>query len=65
MKVVNSYGVKIDYDVAVMMMDDELRESLHDKLSPCSEQKFFEEYAEAHEKQFNEEWELDKPNPCY
>lgn len=65
MKVKNEYGVKIDYEIAVMMMDDEIREDLSAELAPCSEQEFFDAYAKAHSEKFDEEWELDKPNPCY
>lgn len=63
--VVNNYGVNIDFDVAVMLMDDEIREQLHYKLAPCSDQLFFDSYAKEHELKFNEVWELAKENPCY
>lgn len=63
--VVNEYGVSIDFKVAEMMMDEEIMESLHTKLAPCTDQEFFDEYAKAHEEKFNEVWELAKPNPCY
>lgn len=66
MKCVNNfYGVAIDFEVAVSMMDDEIREELNDKLAPCSEQLFFDEYVKAHEEKFGEEFELAKENPCY
>ena len=68
--VTNDYGVDIDYDVAVNLMDDEIREQLHEKLvmqsaEDCTEQKFFDEYCKAHEEKYGEEWELAKENPCY
>lgn len=68
--VTNDYGVDIDYDIAVNMMDDEIREQLHEKLvmqsdEDCTEQKFFDEYCKAHEEKYGEEWELAKENPCY
>ena len=63
--VVNEHGVSIDYDVAVSLMDDEIREKLHFRLAPCTEQEFFDAYAKAHEDKFDEEWELAKENPCY
>ena len=65
MKVVNDYGTKINYDVAVMLMDEEIREELHAELSPCSEQEFFDAYAKAHAAMYGEEWELAKANPVY
>lgn len=59
----NSYGVAVDFDVAVNLMDDDLREELNAELAPCSDQEFFDAYARAHEERFGEEWEPDKPNP--
>ena len=32
------------WDAVAMMMDDELREALHDRLSPCTELEFLAEY---------------------
>lgn len=64
-KVYNEYGVEIPYSVAVSLMDDEIRERLHNKLAPCTDQKFFDEYVELHERTFGEVWELAKENPCY
>lgn len=68
--VTNDYGVDIDYDVAVNLMDDEIREQLHEELvmqsdEDCTEQKFFDEYCKAHEEKYGEKWELAKENPCY
>lgn len=65
MKVVNDYGIEFEFDVAVSLMDDELREKIHNKLAPCTDQEFFNEYAKRHEEKFDEEWELAKENPCY
>lgn len=38
--VVNEYGVNVDYDLAVSMMDDDLREEIHGDLAPCTDQQF-------------------------
>lgn len=65
MKVINMNGTEINYDVAVYMMDDEIREYLHNELAPCTEQEFFTEYEKAHAEKYSEEWELSKENPCY
>lgn len=46
-------------------MDDDIREKLHNKLSPCSEQKFFTAYEEAHRHHFGLDWELSKSNPTW
>ena len=64
MYVTNSNGTRIDFDVAVQLMDDDLREQLHMELAPCTDQEFFDAYAKAHEDRFGETWELDKANPA-
>lgn len=63
--VMNYYGVEIDFDVAVMMMDDEIREEVHADLAPCTDQEFFNEYCKRHEEKYGEEFVLDTENPCY
>ena len=55
---------EINFEAAVDLMDDELREDLHMKLAPCSDQAFFDAYCEAHKQKFGEEFELAKENPC-
>ena len=63
--VVNEYGVEVDFEVAVMYMDDEIREEIHNELAPCTDQEFFDEYAKRHAEKFGEEWEFAKENPCF
>ncbi len=63
--VVNPYGRITDYDAAVNLMDDEIREELHMEIAPCTDQEFFDAYCEAHESKFGEEWELAKENPVW
>lgn len=65
MKVINMNGTEIYYNVAVMLMDDEIREELHRELAPCTEQEFFTAYEKAHAEKYGEELELSKENPCY
>lgn len=65
MQVINKSGMQINYDAAVQLMDDDLREELHAQLAPCTEQEFFTAYEAAHEEKFGEEWELSKENPCW
>ena len=65
MTVKNNYGVEIDWNTAVNLMDDDLREELSADLAPCTEQEFFEAYAKAHDNKVGEAWELAKDNPCY
>ena len=63
MKVINMNGTEINYDAAVLLMDDEIRESICGTVG--SEQEFFNAYEKAHAEKYGEEWELSKENPCY
>lgn len=53
--VANQHGKAVDFDAAVNIMDDCLREELHLKLAPCSNQQFFDEYAHHHLQRFGVE----------
>ena len=59
----NRNGAVIDFESAVQLMDDEIREKLHFDLAPCTDQEFFTAYEKAHEEKYEEEWELSKENP--
>lgn len=59
--VINKNGTQIDFNAAVELMDDEIRESI----TAETEQEFFAAYEEAHEAKYGEEWELSKENPCW
>lgn len=63
--VINSRGTAIDYDAAVALMDDDLREEVAGDLVPCTEQEFFNEYCKRYAIKFGAPWELDKSNPTY
>lgn len=63
--ITNEFGVEINFDAAVNLMDDEIREMLHEEIAPCTEQEFFDAYCKAHEDRFGEEWELAKENPVF
>jgi len=65
MLVENMSGTEIDFGSAVELMDDEIRERLHDDMAPCSEQEFFTAYEKAHLAKFGQEWELSKENPVW
>lgn len=64
MKVINANGKEIDFDSAVTMMDDEIRERLHAE-GYETEQEFFTAYEKAHAEKYGEEWELSKANPVW
>ena len=63
MMVINMNGTEINYEAAVELMDDEIRESICGTVD--SEQEFFTAYEKEHAKKYGEEWELSKENPCY
>lgn len=64
MNIKNYYGQEIDFDVAVELMDDEIREATANE-GWYTEQEFFNAYCLNHLARFGEEFELNKPNPCY
>lgn len=51
-------GYEVDFDVVVNMMDDEIREELHNKLATCTDQEFVDAYIEAHEAKYGEQFEI-------
>jgi hypothetical protein len=65
MKIINENGHEIDYDAAVNLMDDDLREEVHSEIAPCSEADFFRAYCERHRQMHGEEFEPNKRNPVW
>ena len=55
--VINADGELIDFESAVNQMDDDVRESVHSKLAPCTDQEFFDEYCKQHLEKFHEYFE--------
>lgn len=53
-KVIDRNGKEIDFDAAVQLMDEDLREKVHGEFSGETEQEFIEAYAEAHIEKFGE-----------
>ena len=51
-------GYEVDFDVVVNMMDDEIREKLHNELAPCTDQEFVDAYVAAHEAKYGEQFEI-------
>lgn len=62
-RIINEAGTEIDYDAAVNLMDDDLRERIHSELAPSTESEFFQAYCAAHREKFGEEFEPNKKNP--
>ena len=48
-------GCNVDFDACVNLMDDDIRETVHDELSPCTEQEFVDRYCELHAEKYNGE----------
>ena len=47
-------GEMVDFDVAVNIMDDDIREEVHADLAPCTDQEFIDEYVKRHEAKYGE-----------
>ena len=60
--VTNEWGKEIDFEAAVEIMDDDIREELSDIMAPCSDQSFFFAYCTWHRSKFGEEFEPNKKN---
>lgn len=58
MKTIKDYnGNNIDFEAAVMLMDDEIREQLHGT-GIEDEQEFYNAYCEKHYDKYNEKFEI-------
>lgn len=55
-KVKDANGKEVYYSAAVALMDDDIREQLHEEMAPCTDQEFFTAYEKAHEEKFGEEF---------
>lgn len=50
------HGNEIDFDVAVELMDEDIRDRLHITMEPCSNQEFMDAYAKVHADKYDEEF---------
>jgi hypothetical protein len=46
----------VDYEAAVNIMDDDIREAVHDDLAPCGPQEFVDAYCASHLIKFGEDF---------
>lgn len=51
-KIIDQHGHEIDFDAAVNLMDNEIREDLHDQADTTTDQAFFDAYCARHEAKF-------------
>lgn len=56
--VTDDRGDEINFNAAVALMDDEIRERLHREMAPCTDQEFFDAYLEAHFEKYGEEFRV-------
>lgn len=55
----NQLGEAIDYDAAVMLMDEEICEKVNNEIAQCSYQQFYEAYCKEHKAKYNEDFAPD------
>ena len=55
-KVKDANEKEVYYNAAVALMDDDIREQLHEEMAPCTDQEFFTAYEKAHKEKFGEEF---------
>lgn len=48
-------GCEVSFAACVNLMDDEIREALHNEMAPCTDQEFLDAYVEAHAAKYNGE----------
>ena len=51
-------GCEVDFEICVNLMDDEIRESVHNDMAPCGEQKFLDKYVARHLGKYGEEFKI-------
>lgn len=51
-------GKMVNFDAAVNLMDDAIREAVHADLAPCTDQEFIDAYAKRHEAKYGETFEI-------
>lgn len=50
----NEDGTEIDFNVAVVLMDDDIREQIHNENPNLTPQEFYDEYVSRHYEEFDE-----------
>lgn len=49
-------GEMVSFETALSLMDEQIREDLHQELAPCTDQEFVDAYIERHLEKFGEEF---------
>ena len=60
--VVDWHGSAVDFEAAVSLMDDDIREEIAEEIAeehcPCTDQRFFNAYLEQHYADYGEEFTI-------
>ena len=55
----------LSFQAAVLLMDDDIREELHEEMAPCSEQEFFDAYCARHLAKYDQVFGPDEEPPTW
>lgn len=58
MKTVILNNEEVNFDACVNLMDDEIRETIHAELAPCTEQEFLDAYVDRHYDKYGEQFKI-------
>ena len=68
-KVFNKNGAEIDYESALILMDEDILDSMAEEwycaYYPMTDQEWFTRYETLHQQKYGEEWELSKDDSTY
>lgn len=53
---VKIYNDEVEFNALVNLMNDEIREKVHNEIAPCTEQEFIDKYLKEHEKKYGEQF---------
>ena len=54
---VKIYNDEVDFNTLINLMDDKIREKVHNEIAPCTEQEFINRYIEEHEKKYKKKFQ--------
>ncbi len=58
METVTLDGKEVDFDAAINLMDDTIREDVHAALAPCSKQEFLDACVDRYEMKYGEPFQV-------
>lgn len=57
---VKIYNDEVEYIILALLMDDEIREKVHNEIAPCTRQELIDRYIEEHEKKYGKKFQYKK-----